>query len=488
MSHSFRTVMLRLIVAFAVVHLPATAAAQTMGADDFEPPEDELPGEPTTAPPTSPADGEASSPGADGQTGVHDASTAPSAPTPGADQLPAGDHTTSVRVVHATDPDVDLSGKPVMLEAIRPAGPLQPDSHEQTVASWDGITDSDGIAHFDALPDDLRQWGLQLRASTSYGGLSFDSPAHAPGEGSPVELTVFERAHTLPYLRLSRKRVLVSPWEEYLIFDQFWTLEIDGDRAFDVSSATDPALERGLPLRLPYTAEGISAAGPGDFQIVDNVVYWTGVLQPNQPVTLQVRFSHSVRSSQFIFQHPMQYDVDDIQVLAAVDTDFQKVSRLEDLALVPPDDSEFVTGTDPSVVGLHAERDYLVAHGHSIDAGESYHLRFDGLPFGRPVGAWVAVVGGLLAALFIAAYARREYHQLTEAGDEQRRQALDALRAKKEDLLDELVEVERRLQHVEDDSDRAIDLEHQRTLIRRQLALVWSEIDELQGDDASSGS
>ena len=461
------------VAASLLIISPGAVFAQAVGADGTDGSTEELPGEATTAPPTAAPDDAVPE---QARPGVHGDEAAPEADVDVEPEIDEGDHTATVRLRHATDDDVDVADRTVVLRAVRPPGPLQPDNFEQTVSTWRQQTDDEGLAHFDGLPDNLAAQGLVLRASTDYGELTFDSPRQRPSDGATIDLELFDQTRAYPGIRISEKRVLVSPWEEYLIIDQFWTLEVEGDEAFDISNSTDPALVDGLPLRLPYTAEGISLAGPGDYQDIDNIIYWNGVLQPNQPVTIQIRFSKSVRTSTFDFEQPMQYPVDDLSVLAAVDTDFNKVPRLDDLRLAAPG---FEIGTDPADAGLppHTTRDFLVATGHSVDADESYTFRLEGLPFSRPMGAWLALIGGILGVLFVAAYGRREYLAMRESQNDE--QILEALGRQRDEILDELAAIEYEIDEVHSDDER-LDLEHEQMLLRQRLTLILRKIEEIE--------
>lgn len=457
------------LAAVILLNVANSAVAQTVGSEEYEAPEDTLPGESGVAPPTTEPDG----------AGVHGSETRPGAAAPA--ELSDGDRSASVRLHHGSDDHTQFSDHPVVLHAVRPPGPLQPDSHRQTISSWNAVTDDDGVAKFTDLPDNLRRHGLQLQASTTFGGLSFDSELIVPtDEAVDIDLTVFDRTHELPPIRLSKKRVLISPWEEYLVFDQFWTLQIDGEHAFDVSASSDSFVERGLPLRLPFAAEGISVAGPGSHEIINNIVYWDGVLQPNRDITIQIRFSKSVRTSSFVFDQQMDYPVDEIELLAPIDTQFERISRLDDLTLRAPG---FEVGTDPAAVGLPSTRDYLIAHGHSVDADESYTFRVDGLPFSRPLGGWISLFGGLLAFLFIIYYGRREYRNFHDSRS--RREILDALHRRRDAVVDELAEIERALGQT-DDPDETFELEEEQILLRQRLALILGKIDDLDSEDPSS--
>lgn len=468
MKPFFRSIIL--LVALALLSLPGVVYAQTVGSDDYEAPDDSLPGEANVAPPVDDA---AVHPSADERQ--------PAATTDA--ELSDGDRSATIRVVHGADEDVDLAGLPVVLNAVRPPGLVQPDNFRQVISSWNAVTDENGIARFDNLPDGLSAQGLALQASTTFGGLSFDSDYTEATDAVDIDLAVFDRTHKLPPVRLSRKRVIISPWEEFLVVDQFWTIEVDGDHAFDIGTATDASLQRGLPLRLPIQAEGISFAGPGDEEIINNVIYWTGVLQPGQAVTFQIRFSESVRSSSYTFNQQMQYPVDEVQILVPIDTNFERISRLEDLTLRAPG---FDVGSDPSVAGLPAQRDYLVASGRSVEAGETYSYRVEGLPFTRPLGGWIALIGGLLAAFFIAFYGRREYREFRDSQSQD--DVLDALKHRRDAVVDELAEIELALSEFDetDDNDDILELEEEQTLLRQRLALILRKINDVESGDSPS--
>lgn len=459
-----------LVVLFAILGLSSVAGAQTVGADDYEAPDDGLPGEATTAPPTAQPD----------QAAVHtDDDTRPPMP----DQQPElseGERTVSVQLSHATKEDIELGDLPVVLLAVRPPGLLQPDNFTQVISSWNAVTDDEGIARFENLPDDLARQGLQLQASTSFGGLAFESEITQPADDIQIALPLYDRTHQLPPIRITKKRVIISPWEEYLVVDQFWTFEIDGDYAFDIDAASDPALERGLPLRLPLQAEGISFAGPGDHQIVNNIVYWSSTLQPDRPVTIQMRFSKSARSSSYTFEQLMHYPVDEVQLLAPIDTPFERIPRLDDLVLRAPG---FDVGSDPAAIGLPTNQDYLVASNHSVERGESYTFRVEGLPFSRPFGGWIALFAGLFGILFIAAYGRREWKLLK--GSHSKKEMLDALEQRREAVIDELAVLKSALEETED-VDHIFDLEEEQILLRQRLALILRKIDELNAAESTS--
>lgn len=451
------------------------AAAQVMGADDFEDPSGDTPGDASPAPPTDPD-------------AVHGGDMAPAPEAEAETDLPDGDRQLTVRVHHASDEDARFDNHLVTLRALRRAGPLQPDSHHQVVDSWDALTDDQGVATFEDLPNDLDRRGLYLQATTDAsvrgGTTSFETPLYRPT--NQIDFPIYDRTDRYPGLRVAHKRVLVSPWEEYLVIDQFWTLQLEGDHYFDVTDSDDPALERGIPLRLPFSAEGISAAGPGDFDVINNIVYWRGSLQPNHPVTVQIRYSMEARQSSLTVEHPMQYSVDEIEILAPLETQFEKVPYLEDLSLSAPGFENF--STNPNDVGVHSNTDFLIAYGRSLDRDTddlTYEFTVDGLPFGRPLGAWIALFGGLIFAVFLFFFGRREYRAFQ--AQKSRQEVLKALKARKESLIEELAELQQRIDGT-DDPELLFDLEDRQTLLRQRLTLVMSKTEALEEESAQESS
>lgn len=454
------------LFSFVTAALFATAAgAQVVGSDEYVAPQEGLPGE-ASAPPT------ATHPDAESILEPSPALTE-QAPRQAAD----GEWTARVRVVHASDEETDLSELPVLLSARRAAGPFESGTPSPT-HTWTGITGPDGIVEFTNLPDDLAQRGLRLQASTSFGGIAFDSMSTGAADGAQLELPIYDRGHDLSGLRVSHLRVVVEPWEEYLIFSQFWTLTLDADHVVDISLSPDPALQRGLRLRLPVQAEGIHFTGPGDHEVINNFIFWKGVLVPGQPITFQIRFSKSARSSELTYEQFMDFPVDEVQIVAPVQTQYEKMPRLDELALLAPG---FDTNADLASLGLRTDMELLVASGRSVEAGDSFAFRVEGLPFRRPIGGWVALFSGILAALFVAAYGRREFARFHNGRG--RTQLLEALNKQREVVLDELSSLERDLADPSIDDDLALQMEEEEALLRERLALILRKIRDIEAED-----
>lgn len=399
-------------------------------------------------------------------------------PAPAATPTPGGAWTVQVQLRHGTEADEDLSGQPVLLHAVRPRGPFQTEP-APPVHTWTAVTDSQGLATFPEVDEQIARSGLRLAATSSFGGIAFESPMMTAGDGVTLPLTVFDRGHDLDGLRIRAKRVVVEPWEEFLIFSQFITFELEGDRAVDLSMVPQAELQRGLPIRLPIRAQGIHFSGPGDHEIVNNVVFWRPVLRPGQPVAIQIRFSKAARSSELIYEQTMEFPVDELQIIAPLQTQHQRQPRLDRLGLAAPG---FTIGGDAGALGLRTDMEFLIATRGELDAGESYTFRVDGLPFGRPLGGWISLGLALLAALFVFGYGVREHRRLH---DERGREQLErALKAQRDALFTELANLQAEKKELADEGldEEIMALEEDEERLRERLALVLRNLRDLQSD------
>lgn len=442
------------------------AFGSSVSAQDLYPPEVEQDGRPGEALRAPTAD----------QSGTLDRVVATDEPVPVLPSTDQADQETwpiIVHVRHGAAEDEDLSGLPVILHALRRRGPFESGT-PAPARSWTSITDRHGRAtfHVDVA---TASSGLLLQAHVTYGGVSFQSSELRPARELQIPATVYDLGHDLSGLRITQKRVVVEPWEEYLIFSQFWTFVLEGDQAVDIALSPDPALERGLALRLPVQAEGIHFSGPGDHEVINNLVFWTGVLQPNQPVHFQIRFSKSVRGSELTHRQVMEFPVDEVQVIAPLQTQYQKMPRLDDLVLIAPG---FEVSSDASHLGLRTDMDFLVATGRTLEAGEAYTFRVGGLPFRRPTGGWLSLLGGLLGAIIILLFGRKEFLNLK--ADRTKEKLLSALKIQKEEFLAELRQIKEDLKGEELDEEFVLQLEDEEALLRERLALILRRIRDLE--------
>ncbi len=466
MTISHRLISLALFGLLGSLASPVLAQNQVDPSSSVPPGTTGLPGDATAPPPTA---------------GMPAAAAPAPAPAPAASERPDGDWSVTVHLRHGTEPDENLANQPILLHAVRPQGPFQAGA-PQRLYTWTGVTGSDGVARITGIGEDVAIRGLRLQASTSFGGISFESAPRTPGDGIDIPLTVYDRGHDLSGLRIRSKRVVVEPWEEFLIFSQFITFELEGDHAVDISLSPQPELERGLPIRLPVRAQGIHFTGPGDSEVINNVIFWNTVLRPGHPVSVQIRFSKAARSSELTYEQTMEFPVDDIQIIAPIQTQYSRLSRLDNLSLVAPG---FDVGADATDLGLRQDMEFLIATGASVDAGESYTFRVEGLPFGRPIGGFVALIAGILGAGLVLTVGRREMKRLHGGADKGR--AIDVLSKERDRLMDRLrgVVVDRRAAEDADDEAAVFALEAEEARLREQLALVLRNLSDLQSDGPS---
>jgi hypothetical protein len=381
----------------------------------------------------------------------------------------------NVVVTHATDNKADVVGLPVIVQAVRPRGPFETTAPRPVFESV-AITDESGRARIDDIPASVIEQGLRLQASATFGGLNFMSSPVTASRRASLTVRVHDKGHDPAAIHVQNLRVIVEPWEKYLVFTQYWTLAIDGDLAVDTSLLPGREFERGLPLRLPVKAEGIQAMGPGSNQAVNNVIFWNGVLKPGEPVTLQIRFSIPAKNPTFVYEQAMGYPTRNVELIAPLQTQFKKIQRLDHLELLAPG---FTVGSDASALGLRDDMEFLIGTGVSLNTGEEFRFQLRGLPFRPPRGGWIALGLGLLGSIFVLGYGRREralFAGRTVAGE-----ALEALQRERDGLFDELTAVE--LEWEKEAIDE-VSYETRAWLLRERLALVLKKIDDLQAQAA----
>jgi len=342
------------------------------------------------------------------------------------------------------------------------------------IETWESVTDENGIASFSGLPGALLDDNLQLYAVTSSSGIEFESSHKPLADGAAFELEVYPRASNADDVVVERLRTVFQPWEDFLVVSQRWNLSVRGDRAVDATTLPGERFEKGLPFELPVEAEGIKMFGPGESEVVDNTTYWRGVLQPGDTVSVRVRFSISADSPTQVYRQTVQYPVDQTEVVLPLQTDHEKVGRLASAGLAAKGFGE-VEATR-RVPGLRPDNEYLYASGRSLEPGETFAVRMTGLPFGRPVAPWIALALGVAGAGFILAFARRGLARLRE-DDETTEAAAEVLERERDELLDELAELERSFE-VGDVSEITYETESLR--LRERLSLIMEKLDELR--------
>lgn len=397
----------------------------------------------------------------------------PSVPAPSAEAAENQQKDLRVQVIvqHGSDSTSSLSNLPVLLQAARPRGPFEPTAPAPEM-ELTAITNSEGVAVFENVPESLITRGLRIHAIVHYEGISFASTPITPSASAKIDLKVYEKGHDPSGITVTNLRTIVEPWEDYMIFTQFWTLSVNGANAIDVSLLSDPKFERGLPLKLPTKAQGIHVSGAGEASVVNSIVFWQGVLVPHQAVTFQVRFSMSVHSPEFVYEQTMDYPSENIEIIAPLQTQYEKIPRLDNLEMVAPG---FEVSAGSGLGGLRSDMEFLTAVGKKVQPGESFKFALRGLPFEQPIGPWIALFLGIFAAIFVFIYARREY--VLMHGPTATRDALAALAEQRDALFTDLTNLETAYRAGDVDES---NYETSSWLLRERIALILKKIQDLE--------
>lgn len=381
----------------------------------------------------------------------------------------------TVEVVNGVSGDpVEQTG--VLLKAAPPPRRMRRQRPEP-VETWESVTDEKGVANFSELSAKYLEKNLQLYAVASSSGVEFESSRTPLAEGAELKIRVYPRASNADDVVVERLRTVFQPWEDFLVVSQRWNLSVRGDRAVDTAALPGEKFEKGLPLELPVEAEGIKMFGPGESEVVDSTAYWRGVLRPGDTVSVRVRFSISASSPMQVYRQSVDYPVDQTEVVLPLQTDHEKVGRLENATLAAKGFSK-VEATR-RVPGLRPDNEYIYASGRTLDPGESFAVRMTGLPFERPIAPWVALALGVVGAGFILAFARRGLARLRE-DDETAETAVEVLEREREELLDELAELERSF---EAGDVAEITYETESLRLRERLSLIMEKLDELRDSE-----
>jgi hypothetical protein len=386
----------------------------------------------------------------------------------------------SVNVVHAGQNDQAIADKPVILRAARPKGPFEP-TDPKPKHEWTGITNASGTATFGAIPASVAGEGLRLHALTTHGSMTFKSAPKVPADGVTLTVPVYERGHDVSQVSIEDMQTIVHLWEDTLFFQQFYRLTVDGDAVLDVSTLSDKKYESGLPIELPVKALGIDVKAPGQTKIVNSFVYWKGILKPGETVPVSVTFSMKAKNPNLVYEQKLDYPVKSASVVVPLESRHKrvKIPFFKDLRLAAPGFDADKVGTDTGALGSQNSGLFLTAKDRSMAAGETLQFEVSGLPFGRPWGTWVALGLGILGALFVFGFARREHEHVEEshASGEIHELLLD----EREALLDELALLE---EDYQDGEVSELEYERESLLLRERIALVMKKIRDLEDQAA----
>lgn len=364
-----------------------------------------------------------------------------------------------------------LAGVPVLLRAARPRGPFEP-TEPEPVQEWSAVTDAAGVATFPIEPDALATQGLRLHAVAIYEGQPFKSAAVVPSAGAKLAISAFEKGAGVDAVRVASLRMVIEPWEGYLVFTQIVGLTVVGDRALDTRQIADPAWEKGLPIELPLKAQGIHISGPGEHQAIHSTVYWRGVLKPGEVTTLQLRYSIPAHEPIFTYTQPTAYEVGEVDILVPLQTPHKKLPRMNGLELAAPN---FKLEAGAGLAGLRPDMEFLRGSRAGLKAGEPLRFQLRGLPFSKPRAPWIALFAGLAVALLALGYGLR---LRGEDGQAAGAELIKELRGQHEALFEELLSLEQAYKAGEVEIR---DYEVEAMSLRGRLALIKRKLEALEG-------
>ena len=314
---------------------------------------------------------------------------------------------------------------------------------------------------------------MRLTASTRWDGSTFKSPQITPAEGIRIEVPIYARGGRLEDLRVLSLRMSIEPSEGHMFYAQMWTLSATGSQAIDTAALPGEAYREGLPIEMPVKARSLSLqSDTGDSKIINSTAYWKGVITPGQPVTLQLLYSMTAKSDELVYAQRLDYPVDRFELIIPLETRHKnKLPRLHGLELRAPEFKPEEIQSGFNIPGLRPDREFIYAERHDLSAGETIRFKLYNLPYGRSLGPWIALGLGLLGALCVFAFARRE----RAAGKERERHVEALLREELDALIEERRELELELEQGAV-SEREHELESQ--ALHHRIALLLKKLEE----------
>jgi hypothetical protein len=121
--------------------------------------------------------------------------------------------------------------------------------------------------------------------------------------------------------------------------------------------------------------------------------------------------------------------------------------------------------------------EFLAAWGNPVAKGESFTFKLEGLPFHKPVLPWFFLIGGIVMAIGIVFFARKEAARMSsKQGTKDLKLAFEAERS---ELLAQLEELERQQRG---GARTAAEYQAMKMSLREQLALILKKIHDLEDD------
>lgn len=402
-----------------------------------------------------------------------------SIPSLAAAQNEPGSFPVRVRVTQG-DQGAALAGVPVFLRAARVKGPFEP-TDPKPEREWSAVSDDTGTATFSNIPPSIAERGLRLHAAASYDGMVFKSAASPSAPGLVLSVPAYKRGFDHSKIRVSSVRMIIEPWEKFLVYTQMWSITLDGQEALDTSLIPDERFERGIPIELPLKAKGINVTGGSQTKVVNSTVYLKDVLIPGQPINLQLRYSITANDATITYDQPLDYPVDNLEVIVPLETPYKnKLPRLNDVGIRAPGfkADDIIVGT--GIPGLREDKEFLFAKRSGVTPDDSIKFQLFNLPYKRPLGPWIAlgigVAGGLL--ILLVALTRRE-----ERSEEDEDELIAALKRERNLYLDELAALE---EDVDQGRISEQEFEYESLRLRSRAGLIMKKLDELQGTTRES--
>ncbi len=380
--------------------------------------------------------------------------------------------------------DISKENIPVFLRAARVKGPFEPKDPDP-VKEWSALTDASGQAVFSKVPAALATQGLRLQAVASWDDSIFKTNQYAPANGLEIEVPIYERGSDLSTLRVQSLRMIIEPWEGYLVYTQVWELAVDGEQALDTTLIPDPDFKDGIPIELPLKASGINYNGAeGQHKIVNSTVYWQGVIKPGQPVSFQLRYSMPVKDAEYVYEQPLTYPTKKFELIIPLETNYKnKLPRLNGLGLLAPGFKPEDIQSGFNIPGLRPDREFIYAVRRDIPQTEGIKFKLTNLPYARPTGPWVALMIGLFGMLVVAFFALREKRALEEGS-----RHASTITALEEELGELFKEIELLQKDLDAGDIAESEFEQESILLQTRVGLILKKLDELRGESTLAGA
>jgi hypothetical protein len=298
------------------------------------------------------------------------------------------------------------------------------------------------------------------------------------GPKKTVSIDVYGKTGDDSGILVTGLRTIVELSEGTLRFTQMWSIVNTSPLTFDPAASADEKYEDGFPIRLPKLAKGAhvrimkgkSVVGEGE--VAEDRALVKSAVPPmtdgQEPLNVNIIFAIDLIDSTLEYVQPVEYKVEGMQVIVPTQTRFKRMPTL-DLRLSAPGFAE--VGDNKNLDDLRRDTDFLVARGGQADAGGALKFSIEGYPVDDPAERKIAL--GLVFFSFFAGFLI--YFRLRKSPVVNRESLINALSKEKEDLFDDLHELEERYESGEV-SNRLRDIEAAK--IRERLALVMRRLDQ----------